>query len=288
MTISRRNFFLHLGAAALAPSFSEGPTSDPMTGYHRFDFTQGDIAHPVYRRGDGPGVLLMHELPGMTAECLSLAERIRKRGFRVYLPLFFGEPGVKSGTLRVFTICLRREFSCLASEQSSPITTWLRTLIARIANECGSKVGVIGMCFTGNFVFSLMIDPQVSAPITCQPALPVFAFTAAGKSALTLAPGELAAARQRAAAGVTLLGFRFPEDWICAKERFDRLRREFGPAFQPVEIDSSPNNFYKIDKGAHAVFTEQFVDRPDHPTYRALETALTFLEKQLKQSIGSS
>lgn len=79
-----------------------------------------------------------------------------------------------------------------------------------------------------------------------QPALPLLAFTSARKAALAVSSDELQTAKQRASAGMSLLGFRFSEDSICPKERFHRLRQEFGPAFEGVEIDSSPNNRHGI------------------------------------------
>ena len=269
--------------AALGPARSEATLPDPMTDYERFPFTVDGISHPVYRRGSGPGILLMHELPGMTPQCLALADRIRARGFHVYLPLLFGEPGEDAGGRRAVSICLRHEFSCLAGNESSPITGWLRALAARIFEECGGPgIGAIGMCFTGNFVLSLMIEPHVIAPITSQPALPLLAFTDARKAALAVSPDELQAAKQRTSAGMSLLGFRFSKDSICPKERFQRLRQEFGPAFEGIEIDSSPGNRHGISTGAHSVLTGQFVDHPDHPTYQALQKALAFLEARLK------
>lgn len=42
-------------------------------------------------RGTGPGVMLMHELPGMTPSCIELAKRLAEvEGFRIYLPLLYG------------------------------------------------------------------------------------------------------------------------------------------------------------------------------------------------------
>jgi hypothetical protein len=39
--------------------------SKPLPGYESFEFPAHGITHTVYVRGQGPGVLLMHELPGM-------------------------------------------------------------------------------------------------------------------------------------------------------------------------------------------------------------------------------
>jgi len=51
-----------------------------LGGYEEFSFEYAAIRHPVFRRGTGPGVVLMHELPGMTPLCIPLAERIRTTG----------------------------------------------------------------------------------------------------------------------------------------------------------------------------------------------------------------
>jgi len=64
-----------------------------IEGYDEFVFSDSGIAHPVYRRGSGPGVAVIHELPGMSAACIGLANEIAGHGFSVYLPLLFGKPG---------------------------------------------------------------------------------------------------------------------------------------------------------------------------------------------------
>ncbi|MDJ0719934.1 MAG: hypothetical protein QNJ54_37900 [Prochloraceae cyanobacterium] len=43
----------------------------------------------VYKKGNGPGVILMHELPGMIPECVDLARRLADANFTVYLPQAF-------------------------------------------------------------------------------------------------------------------------------------------------------------------------------------------------------
>nr|BFE50970.1 hypothetical protein GCM10017745_43970 [Saccharothrix mutabilis subsp. capreolus] len=34
-------------------------------------------------------------------------------------------------------------------------------------------VGAIGMCFTGNFALTMMLEPAVLAPVLAQPSLPL-------------------------------------------------------------------------------------------------------------------
>ena len=48
---------------------------------------------------------------------------------------------------------------------------WPATPTPRAA---GRGVGAIGMCFTGNFALSLMLEPVVRAPVLSQPSLPLF------------------------------------------------------------------------------------------------------------------
>ena len=71
-----------------------------------------------------------------------------------------------------------------------PVTfpQWLRAL-ARLAHaECGGPgVGAIGMCFTGNFALSLMLEPAVRAPVLSQPSLPLLQ-----RGGMHIAPDELA------------------------------------------------------------------------------------------------
>ena len=71
---------------------------DPLPGFASFRFA-GNSAEErcVYHAGKGPAVLVMHELPGLTPACISLAEDIAAAGFTVYLPLLFGRPGQNLG-----------------------------------------------------------------------------------------------------------------------------------------------------------------------------------------------
>jgi dienelactone hydrolase len=255
----------------------------PMDGYTSFSWSHGDISRLVYRRGEGPGVLVMHELPGMTPECLRLADRIRERGYAVYLPLFFGQPGESGGALRLPAVCLRREFRCLASERSSPITPWLRSLTAHIFEERGGPgVGVIGMCMTGGLVIPLMLDAHVLAPVASQPSLP-FALLPWQRHAVGVSDEEMRGAALRARSGVPVIGFRFTEDWRCPPERFATLCARLGASFRPYEIDSSANNRFCIPSSAHSVLTHAHADVPGHPTHDAVAVALAFLDERLRR-----
>jgi len=44
-----------------------------LEGFDDFAFAFECVEKPVYRRGDGPAVVLIHELPGMMPDCVDLA-----------------------------------------------------------------------------------------------------------------------------------------------------------------------------------------------------------------------
>jgi len=108
-----------------------------IEGYDEFVFSNSGIAHPVYRRGSGPGVVVIHELPGMSAACIGLADEIASHGFSVYLPLLFGKPGDWNTMKYLAHVCISREFHLLANCGSSPVVDWLRACAARCARMPG-------------------------------------------------------------------------------------------------------------------------------------------------------
>jgi dienelactone hydrolase len=252
-------------------------------GFSEFAFSDGDIEHGVFRSGDGPGVVIMHELPGMTEACIDFAKEVA-REFTVYLPLMFGKPGDYTPLRFLAKLCISREFRLFANRGGSPIVDWMRALCRAVHLECGgSGVGVIGMCLSGNFAISLMAEPAVLAPVSSQPSLPL-GLSKRSRAALGLTHAEMSAATARVNSGTTLLGLRFSEDSVCPRERFATLRKTFGPAFMEIEIDSSQGNLWGIHPNSHSVLTDDFVDKSGHPTREAREAVLAFLREKLRGS----
>jgi dienelactone hydrolase len=247
----------------------------PMPGYEAFQFSEGGNEKTVFTRGSGPGILLMHELPGMVEECVRLGDYLASRGYAVFLPLLFGKPNVRESRLRtaahIGEICVRREILLLAADSDSPITTWLRALAREVRRRCpeGRGIGAIGMCLTGGFVVNLMLEDAVLAPVACQPSLP-FTKLGAPREAVGVSPDTLRAAVARSKE-VPLLCYRFSGDKISRREIFARLEREFGTAFEGHELPGDD----------HAVLTIDFVDNPSHPTYKARERILRFFAERL-------
>ncbi len=274
-----------------------------MHDFDRFDFAEDGPARPVYCKGEGPAVILMHELPGMIPECVDLARRIVAAGFTVYMPLLFGEPDQPLSKLNVLAytaqLCISQEFYTFAKHRSSPITNWLRALCRKAHQECGYRgVGVIGMCLTGGFVLSLMADESVIAPIIGQPALP-FGLTGAHKAALGVSAQDLAAAKHRADQGVPILAVRFSEDKISPPERLETLRQEFGGTpevkedsdelcwrrgrmLETIEINSKPGNPYNLPQKSHPTLTLGYRGS-GHPTNRVFQRVLGFLQEQFSK-----
>lgn len=257
-------------------------------GFRTTEFCYDGITKTVFRRGDnGPLIVVMPEIPGVTPLVADFARKVADQGFQVALPSLFGVPDKKPnplyGAQQLLGSCISKEFRLFAKHQASPMTDWVRALCRELHEELGQpKVGAIGMCITGNFALALMVEDWMMAPVLSQPSLPV-GFGKSTRAALHISPEQLATAKKRCENdGVRLLGMRFTGDPLCPGERFETLRREFGEAFEGIEIDSSWGNPEGNPRVAHSVVTEHLVDREDHSTKKALDRVLAFFKEQLK------
>ena len=258
--------------------------------YDKSDFDDGRWIRPVYRRGTGPAVIVIHEMPGLHPLVVQFADRIVAAGMTVVMPSLFGTPGkpVTMGYgLREMLkgICIRREFSVWATNRSSPIVDWLRALARKLHPECGgSGVGAIGMCFTGNFALAMMTEPAVVAPVLSQPSLPLPAGPGRSKrrAAMGVSDEEIACAKSRfVREGLSMIGLRFRGDPFVPDERFDTYKRTFGDGFEAIELDpkdAAPNT----GMVAHSVLTVHLRnDDPDGPTKRAERRVIEFFAQRL-------
>ncbi|MEZ5179311.1 MAG: dienelactone hydrolase family protein [Acidimicrobiales bacterium] len=258
-----------------------------LDGFTESTSTFDGKARQVFRRGSGPAVLVLSEIPGITPSVADFARRVADLGCTAVLPSMFGTPGraPSPGYLArsVTHACVSKEFATWARNETSPITTWLRALARDEHERCGGPgVGVVGMCLTGGFALAMMVDPVVAAPVLSQPSLP-FVLSKGHKADVNLTPADLAAVKARCAAepDLCVLGLRFTGDKLAPGERFATLRRELGDSFVGVEIDSSPGNAHGIRAAAHSVLTEDLVDEPGHPTRDALDQVLELFRSRL-------
>lgn len=257
----------------------------PWGDYSEDTFTHDGETKRVFRRGSGPAVVVVAEVPGITPDVVAFADRVVDLGCTAVLPHLFGEPGREESAGAALAVlaraCVSREFTTWATGRTSPVTVWLRALAHHEHEACGGPgVGVVGMCLTGGFALAMMVDETVVAPVLSQPSLP-FAIGRRRRRDLGVSPEDLACAKERAAAGVGVVGLRFTGDRAVPPERFARLRDELGDAFVGVEIDSSKGNPYGIRSRAHSVLTGDLVDEPGHPTRDALEQVLDLFRARL-------
>jgi dienelactone hydrolase len=257
--------------------------------YDKDTFTWDGKQRAVYRRGSGPAVIVLAEMPGITPKVIEFADRVAALGCTAVLPHLFGIPGAEMGavtTLRAIApACVSKEFSAWATGKTSPVVAWCKAL-ARHEHERqgGPGVGVVGMCFTGNFALAMLPDTSVVAPVLSQPSLPL-GISKKARAGLYLSDDDLTRVQQRLAEEPELcvLGFRFTADKLVPKERFARLREVLGDRFVGVEIDSSKGNPHGNPRLAHSVLTEHLVDEPGHPTRDALEQVLDLFRTKLLQ-----
>ena len=224
-----------------------------MIDWSRSEFSAGEINHEVFRKGNGPVVILVHEIPGITPTVEKFANEIVDAGFTVVMPLLVGTTGVAPSSKYIASsmlkVCISREFTTMAVGQTSPVVFWLRALAKQLHNELGGNgVGAIGMCFSGGFALGMMVDDFVVAPVLSQPSLP-FAVGVKRSADLGLSPQDATRVAQRASEGCQVLGLRFTGDKLVGT-RFAELRKLLGDAFISVEFESTK-------KSDHSVLTEQ-------------------------------
>jgi dienelactone hydrolase len=244
--------------------------SDVLTGWEKSAFTAAGYTRDVYRRGTGPGVIVVHEIPGITPKVTQFANEVVDAGFTVLMPSLVGTPGREvSGSYLASSfgkVCISREFSSMAMNQTSPIISFLRALARNLHQEVGGPgVGAVGMCFSGGFALAMMVDDIMVAPVLSQPSMP-FPVGKARAGDLNLSPDDALVIARRAAEGCQVLGLRYTEDKAVGT-RFETLRHLLGDAFLAVELPSTK-------KTDHSVLTEQRDDE-------SVQKVLSFFQEKL-------
>ena len=247
-----------------------------------FDWEAQGMAHPVLVAREGPGVILMHELPGFVPEFWRLAHWLVGAGFRVYAPALYDPAGTPHEELvqvhgkvgGMARACVSREIRLFARTGGSPISDWLRTLAREVHEECGGPgVGAIGLCLTGNFAWSVAVEPSVIAAVAGEPALP---FNAAGS--VHLDPDDAQALSQRE--GLEIMALRFDGDPSCKAARFAALEALLGDRLEARVLPDDAKN-PDGNPFPHAVLTKDLIAEDGQPTFEAARDVLAFLSYRL-------
>ncbi len=212
----------------------------------------------------------------------------------MYLPSLFGRDGAdaggEAGAAVLRRACVSAEFGAFARNASGPVTRWLRALAAAAHEACGGPgVGAIGMCFTGNFALSMMLEPAVVAPVVCQPSLPLN-----DPGGIQLAPEEAAAVRARLEReDLSVLAWRFEGDRFCTAQRFAAYAAALGERFVPrvlpdAAANPDPPPFFRDVVGCpHSVVTAHLIDAAGEPTLAARDEILAFFTRRLGEGAAS-
>jgi dienelactone hydrolase len=261
---------------------------DPLEDFDHRVLTLDGVTKVVHVAGSGPGVIVMTEMPGISPHVARFSRWVRDAGFTVYMPSLFGRDGavpkVKEGVATFQRACVSAEFRAFAANKSSPVTQWLRSLARLAHGECGGPgVGAIGMCFTGNFALTMMLEPAMLAPVLAEPTLPLD-----DPAGLEIAPEELAAVRARLEQeDLTVMAYRFEGDQFCRAERFAAYSQALGDRFIGQVLPDSAANpdtppFFKdVVASPHSVVTAHLIDEAGQPTIAARDEIISFFTQRL-------
>ncbi|GGC86349.1 dienelactone hydrolase family protein [Chelatococcus reniformis] len=262
---------------------------DPLEDFAPRKITLDGLTKMVHVAGEGPAVVVMAEMPGISPHVARFARWVRDAGFTVYMPSLFGRdgglPDLDTAQAIFKRACISAEFHALGAGRSSPVTRWLRALARLAHEECpGPGVGAIGMCFTGNFALSMMLEPSLLAPVLSQPSLPLDV-----PAGLEIAADELAAVKRRLdTEDLTVLAYRFAGDRFCRAERFAAYQAALGDRFIGRVLPDSaanpdvPEFFAKAVQTPHSVVTVHLIDEAGQPTTAARDEILAFFAGRLR------
>ncbi len=261
---------------------------DPLEDFDPRPIVLDGVTKVVQVAGSGPAVIVMTEMPGISPQVARFSRWVRDAGFTVYMPSLFGRdgavPGVEEGTAIFQRVCVSAEFRAFAANESSPVTTWLRSLARLAHEECGGPgVGAIGMCFTGNFALTMMLEPAMLAPVLSQPSVPLD-----DPAGLEIAPDELVAVRERLEADdLTVMAYRFEGDLFCRAQRFAAYSEALGDRFIARVLPDSAANpdtapfFEHVVASPHSVVSAHLIDEAGQPTIAARDEILSFFAQRL-------
>ncbi|MEZ5937441.1 MAG: dienelactone hydrolase family protein [Hyphomonadaceae bacterium] len=258
-----------------------------LDNYETFAFNDGRWTRTVYKRGSGPAVIIIHEIPNLHPGVVRFADRVAEAGMTVYCPSLFGTPGAEASVGAMLkqvalSICVRREFRIWAGGKSSPFVDWLRALARKAHADCGGRgVGAVGMCFTGGFAMAMMTEPAVVAPVASQPSLPFVTIGPRKEKArreFDMSDEEVEIVRRRMEEeDLSAMALRFKGDPLVPGERFEALRKAFGDRISCIELNDE-DGFPMAGRPPHSVLTLSL--KEDGPTKEVEEQVIRFFAER--------
>ncbi|MGI9018422.1 MAG: dienelactone hydrolase family protein [Euzebya sp.] len=269
---------------------------DPLDDFTVDTFTHQGKTKTVYRAGEGPGVLFMHEIPGITPTSSAFARRLVGAGFTVAMPDLMGDAGRplswRYQNTSMVKLCISREFRAFALKADRPIVRWLRALGTDLHQRTGGPgIGAVGMCMTGGFALGLAVDPHLLAPVLSQPSLPgPISPWHRRDIGITDEHAKIVQTRCREE-GLCVLGLRFSGDPMVPDARFAALKDRFGEGFKEVTLDAKEWQRQRptlpsaevpptLTGKPHGVLGGDYLDAT--PTLGALQEVLDLFTQRLK------
>ena len=262
---------------------------DALADFLHREITLDGVTKLVHVTGTGPAVIVMTEMPGISPHVARFSRWVRDAGFTVYMPSLFGRdgalPGADEGAAVFRRACVSAEFRAFGANAASPVTAWLRSLARQAHDDCGGPgVGAIGMCFTGNFALTMMLEPALLAPVLSQPSLPLD-----DPAGLEISSDELLAVRQRLERDdLSVMAYRFAGDNFCTAQRFAAYEQALGERFvgrvlpdDAANTTDFPPFFAKVVTSPHSVVTVHLIDEAGQPTIAARDEILAFFTLRL-------
>jgi dienelactone hydrolase len=271
---SRREFLTVVASGATAGARSGHARHFPLPRFDQYTpwtFPAHGISRKVFSAGDGPDVVVLHEITGPSELFFGFCDILVAAHFRVHCPALFGTPNAKENMIRNALLyvpaCLDHAgINCFRRSHPDGLDPWLIALADSVSGPNRRPVGAIGMCYTGIKPLAMLRSRGVIAPVLCQPALP-FGERVSFKKDLGLAPSDLdyAVARSREES-LDVLALRYSDDRISPPERMRRLIDLFGDRLRCLELQDADHK--------HSTLVHERDER-------AIQAVLGFLRERL-------
>lgn len=233
--------------------------------------------YPTWQtRSEGPPILLLHALNGISPSILHWALEMEAWGYRVYLPSLYGDPiqgesayGYDDGIAATKFLAKDPIWDLDSTSHPGPIVEEVRALARGVsAREGNTDIAVIGNCLTGIFPLTILNEPSVRLAVLSQPAMPVMKFhevlfripqSRSKQEALPLSSEFLFPVfkAMQADPSKRIVGFHYVHDPVAPIVKFDRLHESLTAAglanrFSAYVMEK-PNSSWANDRAEWAI-----------------------------------